>query len=130
MGIALIRTTSNREWVSKLYVLIRGFTKLTTCSKVLQGSRVDGRMAGYIDDFKNHRVQLQEALSLYTASNAKLLVTKMSSLVSRLLETKPYWEKTLATKTQKLEDRSEWIESDAALQAVVSAAEDSVLGAS
>jgi hypothetical protein len=87
-------------------------------------------MAEYIDDFKNHRVQLQEALSLYTASNAKLLVTKMSSLVSRLLETKPDWEKTLATKTQKLEDRSEWIESDTALQAVVSAAEDSVLGAS
>jgi hypothetical protein len=85
-------------------------------------------MAGYIDDFKNHRVQLQEALSLYTASNIKVLVTKMSDLVSRLFETKPDWEKTLATKTQDLGDRSEWIESDAALQAVVSAAEDPVLG--
>jgi hypothetical protein len=38
MGIALIRTTSSREWVSKLYVLPRGFTKLATCSQVLQGS--------------------------------------------------------------------------------------------
>ena len=85
-------------------------------------------MSGYIDDFKNHRVQLQEALSLYTASNIKVLVTKMSDLVSRLFETKPDWEKTLATKTQDLGDRSEWIESDATLQAVVSAAEDPVLG--
>jgi hypothetical protein len=41
VGIALIRTTSNREWVSKLYVLPRGFTELTTCSQVLQGSRLE-----------------------------------------------------------------------------------------
>jgi len=87
-------------------------------------------MTGYIDDFKNHRVQLQEALSLYTASNIKGLVMKMNDLnhlISRLLKIKPDWEKTLATKTQSLGDRSEWIESDAALQAVVSASEDPVL---
>jgi hypothetical protein len=85
-------------------------------------------MSGYVDEFKNHRVQLQEILSLYTASNVKVLVTKMSDLVSRLLETKPDWEKTLATKTQNLGDRSEWINDDATLQDVVSAAEDPVLG--
>ena len=46
----------------------------------------------------------------------------MTNLVSRLFETKPDWEKTLATKMQNLGDRSEWIESDADLQTVVSAA--------
>ena len=86
------------------------------------------RMLGYVDDFKNHRVQLQEVLSLYTASNVKVLVTKMSDLISRLFETKPDWEKTLATKTQNLGDRSEWLKDDAALQDVVSAAEDPVFG--
>jgi hypothetical protein len=85
-------------------------------------------MSGYVDEFKNHRVQLQEILSLYTASNVKVLVTKMSDLVSRLLATKPDWEKTLATKTQNLGDRSEWLNDDATLQDVVSAAEDSVFG--
>ena len=85
-------------------------------------------MAGYIEEFKNHRVQLQEALSLHTASNVKVLVTKMSDLVSRLLATKPDWEKALATQTQDVGDRNKWLESDAALQAVVSAAEDTVLG--
>ena len=85
-------------------------------------------MAGYIDDFKNHRVQLQEALSLYTASNVNVLVTKMSDLVSRLFATKPDWEKALAAKTQTLGNRSEWIENDTSLQAVVSAAEDPVHG--
>ncbi|KIM37236.1 hypothetical protein M413DRAFT_448725 [Hebeloma cylindrosporum] len=89
------------------------------------------RMAGYIDDFKSHRVQLQEALSLYTASNVNVLVTKMSDvadLVSRLFATKPEWEKTLATKTQCLGDQNKWMEDDATLQAVVLAAEDPVLG--
>jgi hypothetical protein len=86
------------------------------------------RMSGYIDEFKNHRVQLQEALSLYTASNVKVLVTKMSNLVSQLLATKPDWEKTLARKTQNLGDRSEWLNDDASLQDVVSAADDPVLG--
>ena len=52
----------------------------------------------------------------------------MSDLLSRLFETKPNWEKTLATKTQNLGDMSEWVESDAALQAVVLAVEDPVLG--
>ncbi|KIM47180.1 hypothetical protein M413DRAFT_270783 [Hebeloma cylindrosporum] len=52
----------------------------------------------------------------------------MSDLVSRLLATKPEWEKSLATKTQNLGDRSEWTESDATLIAVVSAAQDPVLG--
>jgi hypothetical protein len=85
-------------------------------------------MAGYIEDFKNHRVQLQEALALYTASNVNVLVGTMSDLVSRLFATKPEWEKTLAEKTQNLGDRSEWIENDVVLQAVVSAAEDPVLG--
>ena len=85
-------------------------------------------MLGYIDEFKKHRVQLQDILCLYTASNVKVLVTKMSDLVSRLLATKPDWEKMLATKTQNLGDRSEWLENDDALQDVISAAEDSVLG--
>ena len=85
-------------------------------------------MAGYVDDFKNHRVQLQEALSLHTASNVKGLVTKMNDLISRLLETKPDWEKTLAKQTHDVGDRSKWLESDASLQAVISAAEDPVLG--
>ena len=85
-------------------------------------------MAGYVNDFKNHRVELQQALSLYTASNVKDLVTKMSELVSRLFEIKPDWEKTLATQTQNLGDRSGWLESDASLRALVSAAEDPVLG--
>jgi hypothetical protein len=85
-------------------------------------------MSGYIDDFKNHRVQLQEALSLYTASNVNVLVTKMNDLVSRLLATKPDWEKTLATQTHDVGDRSKWLESDVSLQAVVSAAEDPILG--
>jgi len=84
-------------------------------------------MTGYIDDFKNHRVQLQGVLSYYNALNVKFLVTKMSDLVSRLFETKPDWEKTLATKIQYLGDRSKWLESDASLQAVVSAAEDPAL---
>jgi len=55
---------------------------------------------------------------------------KMSNLVSRLFETKPDWEKTLATQTQNLGDWSEWIDTDADhdQQAVVSAAEDPVLG--
>ena len=54
----------------------------------------------------------------------------MGNLISRLfqVETQPDWEKTLATKMQNLGDRSEWIESDAALQAVVLASEDPVLG--
>ena len=81
-------------------------------------------MAGYIDDFKNHRVQLQEALSLYTTSNVNVLVTKTSDLVSRLFATKPDWEKALAAKTQTLGNRSEWIQSDTALLAVASAADD------
>jgi len=85
-------------------------------------------MAGYIEDFKNHRVELQEALSLHTNSNVSILVATMSDLVSRLFATTPDWEKTLAEKTQNLGDRSEWIESDANLQAVVSAAEDPVPG--
>jgi hypothetical protein len=84
-------------------------------------------MSGYIDEFKNHRVQLQEVLNLYTASNVKVLVTKMSDLVSRLFETKPDWEKTLATKTQNLGDWSEWLNNDATFQDVVSATEDPVL---
>jgi hypothetical protein len=85
-------------------------------------------MSGYIDDFKNHRVQLQEALSLYTASNVNVLVTKMNDLVSRLLATKPDWEQTLATQTHDVGDRSKWLESDVSLQAVVSAAEDPIIG--
>jgi hypothetical protein len=85
-------------------------------------------MAGYVDDFKNHRVQLQDVLSLHTASNVKVLITKMSDLVSRLFETKADWEKTLATQTENLGDRSGWLESEASLQALVSAAEDPVLG--
>ena len=85
-------------------------------------------MAGYIDDFKNYRVQLQEALSLYTASNVTVLVTKMSDLVSRLFATKPEWEKALVAKTQSLGDRNEWVKSDAALKDVVLAAEDPVYG--
>ena len=85
-------------------------------------------MSGYIDDFKNHRVQLQEALSPYTTSNVNVLVTKMNDLVSRLLATKPDWEKTLATQTNDVGDRSKWLESDVSLQAVVSAAEDTILG--
>jgi hypothetical protein len=85
------------------------------------------RMSGYIDEFKNHRVQLQEVLNLYTASNVKVLVTKMSDLVSRLFETKPDWEKILATKTQTLGDWSEWFNNDTAFQDVVSATEDPVL---
>ena len=85
-------------------------------------------MAGHIDGFKNHRVQLQEALSLYTASNANILVMKMSDLVSRLLATKPDWERMLAVMTQHLGDRNEWLESEAALQAVVLATQNLVLG--
>ena len=85
-------------------------------------------MAGHIDGFKNHRVQLQEALSLYTASNANVLVTKTSDLVSRLLATKPDWERMLAVMTQHLGDRNEWLESEAALQAVVLATQNLVLG--
>ena len=85
-------------------------------------------MAGYVDEFKKHRVQLQERLSLHTASNVKGLVTKMNDLVSRLLATKPDWEKTLATQTHDVGDRSKWLESDASLQAVVSAVEDPVPG--
>jgi len=89
-------------------------------------------MKGYIDDFKKHRDQLRDILSLYTALEVKVLgtnVTKMSDLVSRLFETKPQWEKTLATETQNLElgERSKWIESDASLQAFMEAAEDPVL---
>jgi len=52
----------------------------------------------------------------------------MSNPVSRPFETNPDWEKTLATKTQNLGDRREWIESDAALQAVISATDVPVLG--
>ena len=85
-------------------------------------------MSGYIDDFKNHRIQLQEALSPYTASNVNVLVTKMNDLASRLLATKPSWEKTLATQTNDVGDRSKWLESDVSLQAVVEAAEDPILG--
>ena len=88
-------------------------------------------MKGYIDDFKKHRVQLQETLSLYTALDVKVLVTtvtKMSDLISRLIETKPEWEKTLATETQNrgLGEWSKWIESDASLQAFIEAADDPV----
>jgi len=85
-------------------------------------------MAGYIDDFKNHRVQLQEALSIYTASNVNVLVTKTSDLVSRLFATDPNWEKALTAMTQHLGDRNKWLESDAALQAVFWAAQNPVLG--
>jgi len=85
-------------------------------------------MAGYTEDFKNHRVQLQEVLGLHTASNVTALVKKMNDLVSRLLATKPDWEKTLATQTQGVGDRSKWLESDASLKAVISAAKDPVLG--
>jgi hypothetical protein len=85
------------------------------------------RMEGYINEFTNHRVELQRALSLYTTSNVNVLVTKMSDLVSQLFATEPDWEKALATMTQKI-DRSKWLESDATLQDVVSAAEDPVLG--
>ena len=81
-------------------------------------------MTGYIDEFNKHRVQLQEALSLHTASNIKVL----TDLVSRLFDTNPDWEKALATKTQNQGDRSKWIDDDAALQAMVSAAEDPILG--
>jgi hypothetical protein len=80
-------------------------------------------MAGYIEDFKNHRDRLHDVLCLYTASN-------MNVLVSRLLATKPDWEKTVATQTQDVGDRSKWLESDASLQAVFSAADDPVLGES
>ena len=85
-------------------------------------------MAGYTEDFKNHRLRLQEVLGLHTASNVNVLVTKMNDLVSRLLATKPDWEKTLATQTKGVGDRSKWLESDASLQAVISAAKDPVLG--
>ena len=132
MGIALIRTTSNREWVNKLYVLLRGFTELTTNSrcavKFYKAQDWKSLMTGYIDDFKEQHVQLQEVLSLYTALNVKVLVMKMENLLSQLLGTKPDWEKTLAITIQKLGDRSKWIDSDAALQDVVSAAEDPVPG--
>jgi hypothetical protein len=85
-------------------------------------------VAGYIEDFKNHRLRLQEILGLHTASNVTVLVTKMNDLVSRLLATKPDWEKTMATQTKGVGDRSKWLESDASLQAVISAAKDPVLG--
>ena len=85
-------------------------------------------MSKYIDDFKDHREQLQHVLCLYTASNVKVLVTKMSDLVSRLSATEPDWEKTLATQTQNLGDRSGWLESEDSLQAIASAVEDSVVG--
>jgi len=85
-------------------------------------------MAGYTEDFKNHRLRLQEVLGLHTASNVNVLVTKMNDLVPRLLATKPDWEKTLATQTKGVGDRSKWLESDDSLQAVISAAKDPVLG--
>jgi hypothetical protein len=78
-------------------------------------------MTGYIENFKNHRDHLQGVLSLHTASNVNFLV-------SRLVVTKPDWEKTVATQTQGIGDRSKWLESDTSLQAVVSAADDPVLG--
>jgi len=89
-------------------------------------------MKGYIDDFKEHREQLQQILHLYTALNVKVLVTnvaKTSDLVSRLFETKPEWETTLATETQNLGlgERSKWIESGPSLQALIDAAGDPVL---
>jgi hypothetical protein len=118
--------------VNKLYILLCGFTELTTNSrhavKFYKAHDWKSRMTTYIDDFKEQRVQLQEVLSLYTASNVKVLVTKMENLLSQLLGTKPDWEKTLATMIQKLGDRSKWIDSDAVLQDLVSAAEDPVLG--
>ena len=79
-------------------------------------------------EFKNYRLQLQEVLGLHTASNVNVLVKKMNDLVSRLLATQPDWEKTLATQMQGVGDRSKWLESDASLQAVISAAKDPVLG--
>ena len=85
-------------------------------------------MAEYAEDFKNHRLRLQEVLGLHTASNVNVLLKKMDDLVSRLLATKPDWEKTLATQTKGVGDRSKWLESDASLQAVISAAKDPVLG--
>jgi len=85
-------------------------------------------MLGYIGEFKDHRDQLREALSLYTASNVTAIATRMADLVSGLFATKPEWEMTLAAKIQTLGDRSEWVKSDAALQDVVSAADDPVYG--
>jgi len=116
----LIHTTSNREWVRSLF-FPRGFIELKTCRQVLQGSRVEGPDVRIYQRFQKPSRPTTRS-SLYTASNVNVLVTKMTNLVSRLFETKPDWEKTLATKMQNLGDRSEWIESDADLQTVVSAA--------
>jgi len=123
-----MHTTNNHEWVCSMFFFnYIELMKYTRTVKFYKAQEWKDRIAGYIEDFKNHRIQLQDALSLYTTSNVNVLVATMSDLVSRLFETNPDWEKTLAAKTQNLGDRSEWIESDAALQAVISAAEDPIL---
>ena len=103
--------------------------ELKTRSQVLQGSRVEGPYGGIYRRFQEPSCPTtRSSLSLYAASNVKLLITKMSNLVSRLFKTKPDWEKTPAAKTQNLGDRSKWSEGGAALQAVVLAMEDPALG--
>ena len=83
-------------------------------------------MKEHIDDFKKHRVQLQEILSLYTTLDVKVLIMniwEMTDLISRVFEPKPKWEKTMATKAQNLGlgERSKWTESDASLQTCMEA---------
>lgn len=123
----LIRTTSKSEWVDLCSSPV--VSQNSRCAvKFYRAQEWKNKMADYIEDFKNYRLQLQEVLGLHIASNVNVLLTKMNDLLTRLSTTKPDWETTLATQTQGVGDRSKWLESDASLQAVVSAAKDPVLG--
>jgi hypothetical protein len=123
-----MHTTSKSEWVRSLFFPLCGFTELTTCSQVLQGSRLESPDDRIYRRFQEpSRPTTGSSLSLHRFERQSPRHEDERSGITAI-ETKPDWEKTLATQTQKLGDRSKWLESDASLQAVVSAAEDPVLG--
>ncbi|KAF8153021.1 hypothetical protein B0H34DRAFT_721867 [Crassisporium funariophilum] len=85
------------------------------------------RMLEHINAFNKYGLQLQQALSIRTASGVDNLVSKMDQLLTRLFIPQTDWEKKLVTQTRELGDPREWIGDTDILQMLARTAHDPVL---
>ncbi|KAJ3509167.1 hypothetical protein NLJ89_g5363 [Agrocybe chaxingu] len=67
------------------------------------------RLLGYVETFNNHRLSLQQTLQIQVVAGVDDLNFKMDLILKSLFDQKYDWEKTLATKTRQLGNRSRWM---------------------
>jgi len=82
------------------------------------------RMLGHVEDFNQHRIQLQQILSIQVASGVNDLVSKMDIVLARLFSPKHDWEKDLDNKTRKLGSINSWLHDPNTLQSLISVTKD------